>query len=161
MIQKIKGYLQAHPKEYELIRYLIAGVLATLLSMAIFSGFCMLVAPDHTVNGASPDQALIGNILSWVITVLFAFWTNRRLVFLRKGGTAAEILRDLAQFVLSRLVSGLLFEAGLFRLMTDVFHVSNMLTKLVVLVLVTVFNYVVSKFWIFSQKPQEEEKAAS
>ena len=46
MVQKIKGYLQAHEKQYELLRYLIAGGLTTLLSMVIHYGCCFIMAAD-------------------------------------------------------------------------------------------------------------------
>lgn len=152
MLQKIKSFLLDHPKEYELLRYLMAGVLTTLLSMAVFALFCMVVSADHTINGATSQQALIGNVISWIIAVLFAFWINRYMVFQRRGGQPSAIAKELGQFVASRLISGLLFEILLFGLMLDVLHISNIITKLVTLVLVTIFNYIVSKFWVFSKK---------
>ncbi len=150
-MEKLKQYFKTHEKEAELIRYVIAGGLTTLLSFVVFSAFCMAVAPDHTVNGATQVQASIGQVLSWIIAVLFAFFINRRMVFLRQGGDRLTILKELAQFVLSRLFSGVLFELGLFNLLAAL-GVSNVVNKLIVLVLVTVFNYVVSKFWIFAKK---------
>lgn len=155
-MQKIKTFLAAHEREYELIRYVIAGGLTTLLSLAVFSLVCVLAAPNHTVDGATQAQATAANVASWIIAVLFAFWINRRMVFLRTGGTAETILKELSQFVLSRLVSGLLFEIALFNLLA-VLGVGNMANKLVILVLVTVFNYVVSKFWVFSKKPRSPQ----
>lgn len=152
MLQKMLDLLKAHPKKFELIRYILIGGLTTLISIVVFSLFCMAVSPYGTIDSATPNQALAGNILSWIVAVLFAFWGNRRIVFLRKGGSLSEIAKDLWQFVLSRLVSGLIFEILLFRLMTDVLGISNFLTKLVVLVLVTLFNYFISKFWIFAKK---------
>jgi putative flippase GtrA len=162
MIRKIKDYLDSHPKEYELLRYVIAGGLTTLLSLAVFGVFCIAVSVDHTVDGATDLQANIGQILSWIIAVLFAFWINRRMVFQVQGGSRGGIFKELTQFVLSRLVSGVVFELGLFNLLLAV-GLSNTVNKVIVLVFVMVFNYVVSKFWIFAQKkrpaagaPQEE-----
>jgi len=154
---RIIAYLHAHPREYELFRYVIAGGLTTLLSMAVFALFCVAVSANHTVDGATKLQALLGNGLSWVIAVLFAFWINRRMVFRRRGGTASLIMKELAQFVLSRAVSGVVFEIGLFALLAYL-HVDNMMNKVIVLVIVTVFNYMVSKFWIFSKKEQKEHE---
>ena len=151
MIQKIKNWMAAHEKESELIRYLIAGGLTTLLSFFIFSVFCIAVSPDHTINGASQPQADIGQALSWLIAVVFAFWINRRMVFLRQGGDWQVVLKELGSFVLSRLVSGAVLEVGLFHLLGD-WGVNNITNKFIVLVLVTIFNYVVSKFLIFAKK---------
>ena len=151
MMQKIKTYLDAHEKEYELLRYLIAGGLTTLLSFVIFAGYCLMVSPDFTIDGASDHQALIAQGLSWVIAVLFAFWINRRMVFQRRGGGVRLIGKELGQFILSRLISGVVFEMGLFWLLS-LLGVGNTVNKLIILVLVTVFNYIVSKFWIFAKK---------
>ena len=148
MIQRVKKYLDAHPKESELLRYLVAGGLTTLLSFVVFSLFCIAVSPTHTVNGALPAQSTAGNAVSWVIAVLFAFWINRRMVFFRQGGSRADVLKELGQFTLSRIVSFALLEIGLFNLLLT-WGVDNFADKLLVLVFVTVFNYVVSKFWIF------------
>jgi len=153
VVQKVKSFLVAHEREYELLRYLIAGGLTTALSIAVFSAVCIALAPDHTINGATEAQATAANVVSWIIAVLFAFWINRRMVFLRKGGETQIIFKELGQFVLGRLASGAIFEIGLFYLLATL-GVTNDINKLVVLVLVTVFNYVVSKFWIFAKKPQ-------
>ena len=93
MFHKIKEYLEKHPKQYELLRYLIAGGLTTVLSMVISYGMEFLLAarPERTagflrwlidcINAATARQVMIANVVSWVIAVLFAFWINRRMVF--------------------------------------------------------------------------------
>lgn len=160
MVQKIKKYLGTHQKQYELIRYVIAGGLTTLLSMAVFAVFCMAVSPDHTVDGATKGQALWGNVVSWIIAVLFAFWINRRMVFQVRGGERLAILKELGQFALSRLVSFAVFEMGLMALLLNV-RTSNSISKLIVLIFVMVFNYVVSKFWIFAKKQPAAQESTT
>jgi len=155
---RIAAFLHAHPRECELVRYAIAGGLTTLLSLAVSSLFCIIVSADHTVDGATVAQLNIARGLSWVISVLFAFWINRRMVFQRRGGTAGHIIKELGQFALSRAVSGVVFEFGLLNLLAFL-GVGNMMNMIIVLVFVAVFNYVVSKFWIFSKnEPEENER---
>ena len=160
MVQKIKGYLQAHEKQYELLRYLIAGGLTTLLSMVIHYGCCFILAEKapyggglipwvvDSINRANNVQMSIASAVTWVIAVLFAFWINRGMVFHAQG--QGKVLTGLVQFAGSRLVSFLVFEQGLMLLLKAV-GVSNILNRVVVLVFVMVFNYVVSKFWIFKK----------
>jgi len=155
---RIIRFLRAHPRIYELVRYLIAGGLTTLLSLAVSALFCIIVSEDHTVDGATVAQLNVGKGLSWVIAVLFAFWINRRMVFRRRGGAASLIMRELAQFATSRAASGAVFEFGLLNLLA-ILGVGNMMNMIIVLIFVTVFNYLVSKFWIFSKKePKEDER---
>ncbi len=163
MIQKIKNWLESHPKEYELLRYLIAGGLTTLLSMLISYGLCFALADRaplqgnallwviDSINRATKTQVSLANTVSWVVSVLFAFWINRAMVFQVQGGSNASIGTELAQFAGGRLLSFFLFEQGLMLLLKWL-GVSNFINRIVVLVFVMVFNYVVSKFWIFKEK---------
>ena len=163
MIRKIKDYLNSHPKQAELLRYLIAGGLTTVLSMVISYGVCFLLADRppmegnlilwviDSINRATGVQVSIANAVSWVIAVLFAFWINRVMVFQVKGGGAKAVLTELAQFAGGRIVSFLVFEQGLMLLLKAI-GVSNFVNRIVVMVFVMVFNYVISKFWIFKEK---------
>ena len=160
MIQKIKGWLDSHQKEYELLRYLIAGGLTTLLSMLISYGVCFILADRPPMEGnpilwviqcinlATKAQVSIANTLSWIIAVLFAFWINRGMVFRAQGSGSA--LRELCQFAGGRLLSFFLFEQGLM-LVLNALGVSNVINRIAVLIFVVVFNYVISKFWIFKK----------
>ena len=162
MIQKIKNYLETHQKEYELLRYLIAGGLTTVLSMIISYGVCFILADRapmegnvilwviDSINRATKLHVSIANAISWVIAVLFAFWINRVMVFQVKGGGSGQIGKELVQFAGGRLVSFFVFEQGLM-LLLKVIGVSNFVNRIVVLVFVMVFNYVISKFWIFKK----------
>ena len=163
MIQKIKNYLETHEKQYELIRYVFAGGLTTVLSMVVSYGMCFLLADRaplegnfilwviDSINRATGVQVSIANAVSWVIAVLFAFWINRAMVFQVEGGTKASVLKELAQFAGGRIVSFLVFEQGMM-LLLKLIGVSNFVNRIIVLVFVMVFNYVASKFWIFKEK---------
>ena len=90
MMQKIRTFLEKHPKEYELLRYLIAGVLTTLLSMLISYGVEFILAPKNpvegsvlswiakTINLATPGQVMIANAVSWVMAAYSALCFLRR-----------------------------------------------------------------------------------
>jgi len=150
-MQKLKKLLSDPQERLELIRYLVAGVLTTLLSLIISYGFYILLSEDHTINGADTVQVMIGNAVSWVVCVIFAFWINRKMVFQVKGGDLQSKRREFIEFVGARAASWALFEEGVAALI-NLMGVSNDINRLVVLVLVTVFNYVASKFWIFKSK---------
>lgn len=163
MVKRIKAYLEDHPKQAELLRYLIAGGLTTLLSMVVHYGLCFLMAEKSTfiggnliawvvdaINRATPVQLTIASAVSWVVSVLFAFWINRWMVFRPGKASPVQILTELAQFAGSRVVSFLLFEQGLMHLL-KLAGITNVANRVVVLVFVVVFNYVASKFWVFKK----------
>ncbi len=172
LIKKIKAYLGEHPKQDELLRYLIAGGLTTVLSMVIHYGLCFLMAEKDpfiggnliawvtdTINRATPVQLTIASAVSWVISVLFAFWINRWMVFRPGKAAAGQLLTELAQFAGSRVISFLLFEQGLMHLL-KLMGITNVVNRVLVLVFVVVFNYVASKFWVFKKPGGDSETQA-
>lgn len=168
MIRKFKEYMDTHPKQAELLRYLVAGGLTTLLSMVIHYGLCFLMADKEpltgnliawvadTINKATPAQMSVASAVSWVISVLFAFWINRVMVFQVEKASAGKVATELLQFAGSRIVSFLVFEQGMMLLLKAI-GISNIVNRIIVLVFVMVFNYVASKFWIFKEKKDPAE----
>lgn len=155
-MQKIKKLLGDKEELMELVRYVVAGGLTTVLSILISYGCYMLFSADHTINGADTTQVLISNIISWVVCVVFAFWINRKMVFRVSGEGRSNLLKEFWQFAGARVVSLLVFEEG-FAALLKAMGVTNVWNRLIVLVLVTVFNYVASKFWIFKKLENKAE----
>ena len=63
-------------KYKEIINYLIFGVLATIISLVTYY-VCVytILKPENAV------QLQIANIISWIASVIFAYFTNRKFVF--------------------------------------------------------------------------------
>ena len=104
-MQSLKKLLADKKEMMELVRYVVAGFITTVLSVIISYGVYMLLSSDHTINGASPAQVVAGNTVSWIICVLFAFWINRRMVFRVRGGTRRDVVKELTAFAGARVVS--------------------------------------------------------
>ena len=165
-MKKLKAYLESHPKIYELVRYIIAGGLTTLLSLMISYGMEFLLAEKaqstngliryiaDTINNANNVQCIIANCFSWVISVLFAYWINRGMVF--RAQDQGNWWLGLLEFTGSRLVSFLVFEEGLMLLLKWI-GITNIANRIIVLLFVMVFNYIVSKFWVF-KKDEKKRK---
>ena len=63
-------------KYEEVIRYLIIGVLTTIVSLATYYILTFTVL-DPKVS----IQLQITNVISWIVSVTFAYFTNRKYVF--------------------------------------------------------------------------------
>jgi putative flippase GtrA len=138
----------------EIFSYLFFGFLTTLISILTFGIF----------NAALGEKLyLISNIFSWVISVAFAFVTNKIYVF-RSLEWNVKILRtELLGFVGARIFSLVLEEAGLFLLMdiikfnsfeTRVLSFSitgGFISKIIMQIVVVITNYFFSKFIIFKK----------
>ena len=135
--------LQLYKKNKAIIHYLIAGGLTTVVSLAVYYG-CVLtfLDPDHAVS----LQA--ANILSWIAAVTFAYFTNRKYVF---ESTNQNKFKEAAAFYGSRIAT-LLMDMGCMFLMVTLWGINDKIAKLAVQVIVTVGNYVLSKFFVFRKR---------
>lgn len=129
-------------KKYEEgINYLIWGFIAFLLNVVLF----------YLLVNVCYMQELIANVISWVICVIFAYFTNRVFVFKSQNKDAQSVGKEFMQFVGAR-VGTLLLEEAVILIGITLLHGNNMIVKLIGQVLVIVSNYVLSKLWIFKEK---------
>lgn len=124
----------------EIVNYLIVGGLTTVVSLGVYYG-CVLTILDPEVA----VQLQAANIISWIAAVTFAYFTNRKFVFESKNENK---LKEAAAFYGSR-VTTLLMDMGCMFLMVTLFGWNDKIAKLIVQVIVTVANYVLSKFIVF------------
>ena len=132
-----------YQKYKELINYLIVGGLTTVVSLGVYYG-CVLTF----LNPEVPVQLQAANVLSWIAAVTFAYFTNRKYVFESKNENR---LQEAAAFYGSR-VTTLLLDMFCMFLMVTLIGWNDKVAKLVVQVLVTVANYILSKFLVFRKK---------
>lgn len=97
-------------------------------------------------GGTGAAQA--ANVLSWIAAVTFAYFTNRKYVFESKN---EKRLQEAAAFYGSR-VTTLLLDMFCMFLMVTLMGWNDKVAKLIVQVLVTVANYILSKFLVFRKK---------
>ena len=127
----------------EIVRYLIVGILTTVVSLGTYYG-CVFTF----LNPENALQLQLANVLSWIIAVTFAYVTSRIYVFQSKQ---ENILREMAAFYSSRLLT-LFMDMAIMFIMVTLCRVNDKLAKLVVQVVVTVANYVFSKILVFRRE---------
>jgi putative flippase GtrA len=134
----------------EIIRYLIIGGLTTVVSLAVYY-LCVFTFLDPE----NAFQLAMANVISWLAAVTFAYFTNRWFVFRSKN---EHVVREAAAFYVSR-ISTLLIDIGLMFLGVNVLHWNDKVMKLVVQVVVTIGNYIISKFFVFKGKKEQQEES--
>ncbi|NLD30101.1 MAG: GtrA family protein, partial [Clostridiales bacterium] len=85
-------------KHKEIINYLLFGGLTTVVSWGTYSLFVKAIGMSVGV----------GNVLSWICAVLFAFVTNKLFVFESKTWQPATALREFVSFIGARLATGVI-----------------------------------------------------
>ena len=114
-----------YKKYKEVLLYLFFGVLTTVVSIGSYAFF----------NVALGINELIANVISWVLAVLFAFFTNRIWVFAAPTKTVEELTLVIEEIFLLVFITML--------------HFNSMLIKFIAQVVVIILNYVISKLLVF------------
>ncbi len=122
----------------ELILYLIFGILTTLVNILSFTIFNTWLDYDYR----------IATTIAWLISVLFAYFTNKLYVFNSKQTDRKTIVRELTSFFGFRFISYFL-DLFTMILLVEVFFVHDLIAKIVTNIMVVVFNYAASKLFIF------------
>ena len=126
---------------YDLIMYLVFGVMTTAVNYLVY-------LPCFNMLGLS---ASVSNMISWVVSVAFAFLTNKPFVFRSHDWSAKVVWPELVKFVGCRVGSGVMETVILF-VTVDTLRWNGNIWKLVTSVLVVVVNYVGSKLLVFRNK---------
>ena len=139
MIQKMKLLINKYKNvSAEAMRYIVIGALTTLVNFSLFALMTRALNIDVTVS----------NITSIAVSILFAFVTNKLIVFRHKSSTRTELLSEFLKFVGARLFT-MALEVGFVLLAVDVLKQDELLGKLAAQVLVIIGNYFISKFLVF------------
>lgn len=128
-------------KYKELIKYLIIGVLTTAVNYVIFAISVKLLHIDMHIS----------NIIAWIISVIFAYFTNKLFVFESKSFKIDVLVKEIISFGAARVLSLLLEELILF-VFVNKMQMDEMIIKLIANVIVIIINYILSKFIIFRNK---------
>lgn len=132
----------------ETVSYLIFGILTTIINIVVFGISEDFLKPFMSDTAA----ALTANIIAWVLSVAFAFITNKLFVFESKNMSFKIIIKELYSFVIARLLSLAFDEAFM---MVAIKFMDSMLAKIISNVFVVIINYVLSKFFIFKNRNKQ------
>lgn len=147
MQEKSSALRELFNKHREVIMYLIFGGLTTLISWLVYS-LCVELL-EMSLYAA--------NVASWIISVSFAFITNKLWVFESRERKAAVVAREALTFVGGRVATGAIevfLQPQLVKMGLDqtLFGVWGLPAKIIVSVIIVILNYVISKFISFRSK---------
>lgn len=136
----MEKFKELYIKYKEIILYVIFGGLTTVINYAIYALMVLLKIDIYT-----------SNITAWIGAVLFAYLTNRKMVFNSEAKGKKSVIIEILSFYGSRVFS-LAVETGLLFVCVSLMGMNEWITKLVLQVVVIVLNYIFSKFIVFRKK---------
>lgn len=118
----------------ETIRYLFYGVVVTGINF-LFYNILLYIGLDYRV----------ANISSMLVAKAAAFFCNKYLVF-RKNNSLER--NEIFRFIFARVLSGFVDFFGLIIIVSGL-HFDEVYGKVFMLIVVTIMNYVLGKYFVF------------
>lgn len=134
----MKKVVDFYKKNKQVILYIFFGACTTVINGVCYEG---LYKCTNIGNMTS-------TIIAWLIAVLFAFVTNKEYVFNAKRRCFKRRFNQFALFFLCRVFTGI-FDVIIMVLAVDFLKLNSLLWKFISNIIITVINYVLSKFIIF------------
>lgn len=122
-------------KYKEILLYLLFGVLTTVVNIMAYYVLVRFFRINY----------IISNIMAWILSVLFAYITNRWYVFESKNN---NFFYEMISFFSARLVTGLM-DIILMWVLVDNNILDDFIAKIIVNVIVIILNYIFSKLFVF------------
>lgn len=138
--------INLYKKYKEIINYLIFGVLTTLVNLIV--KYLLLFT---ILKADNPVELQIAIIISWTLAVIFAYFTNRSIVFESKNKNK---IKEFVNFIIARISTLLLEMLIMWFFVTFLKLDSNLwvvIFTLIAQVAVVVGNYVLSKLFVFKK----------
>ncbi|NRD14315.1 GtrA family protein [Pediococcus acidilactici] len=134
-------------KYKQVILYLFFGGLTTIINILSFE----ILLTNFNL------YYQLCNVIAWIISVTFAYFTNKVWVFESNYTTRASFFFEFVKFYFFRLLS-LGFELIIVHVGIKVLHMDPLLVKLIDNVFIVLINYIFSRVFIFLKIPKEYKK---
>lgn len=125
-------------KNEEIWNYLIVGGLTTVVSIGSYSIFIKTCSLNY----------ILSNILSWILALIFAYFTNRWFVFRSNN---KDMVNEFIKFSGSRVIT-LVVETVTLMVLIDLIMFDELWSKVIGQIIVVVLNYIISKLLVFKEK---------
>lgn len=120
----------------ELLLYGIVGVMTTVINIVIY--FLL----DNVIG------YMAANMVAWFLAVIFAYATNKTIVFNNWDWRRRTVNQEFRGFIGSRIITGVLDMAMLWT-MVDILTMENTIAKIIDSIVVIILNYILSKYFVF------------
>lgn len=128
----------------QFIKFGIVGISNTLISYGLNVLILLVLRPFQV-----PWDFVLGNIVSFLLSVLWSFYWNNRFVFTVKDRESRKLGRALIKSYISYGFTGIILNNFLSWLWISVFGISKYIAPLINLLISVPVNFIMNKFWAF------------
>ena len=124
----------------DVMLYIVFGVLTTLVNLITFS----------ILNGLLKIDGNIANLIAIPLSIIFAYFTNRKWVFHTDAKGFNENFNEFCKFIAGRAVTMFIEFFGCMLLFKT--SIPEFISKLGINVIIIILNFFMSKFFAFKKK---------
>jgi putative flippase GtrA len=117
----------------QFLKFCVVGLSNTVISLAVY--YIILYFGAHYV---------IASILSFIISVLNAYYWNYKYVFNTKSDILKSLIKTYTSYGFSYVLS-----TTLLIILVEYYNISELLAPILVLVITVPLNFILNKFWAF------------
>ncbi|MDR7078843.1 putative flippase GtrA [Neobacillus niacini] len=122
----------------EVVNYLVFGVLTTLINIVSYGILSKIFNMDFK----------LATTIAWILSVIFAFITNKIYVFNSKNLNVLLITKEFISFIFFRLLSYIV-DIGMMIILVEWMKMDDLVSKILVNVIVVIVNYFASRYFVF------------
>lgn len=127
----------------QIINYIIFSFITTIFNIFIYEILKIITIFRENLT--------LNNLITTILTVIFAFITNKLFVFKDKENNIEQTSKQFTLFIIFRIIIYILIELLLFTFMIKQLNVSDNFVKVITQILVVYIIYLFSKKYVFSK----------
>ena len=133
----------------QFIKFGIVGVSNTLISYILYVAVLLLLKQASILQNVN---YLVAQFVAFVLSVLWSFYWNNRMVFVLEENQTRNIWKALLKTYISYSFTGIFLNSALLVLWVQVFHISEFIAPIINLLVSVPLNFIINKFWAFRAK---------
>lgn len=140
--EKYESFLQ-------FIKFGIVGLSNTAISYIIY---IISLFSFKKIQIFSNVDYIISSVIAFILSVLWSFYWNSRMVFKLKEGEKRSVWKALLKTYVSYSFTGLFLNNILLLLWVQICHVSEWIAPIINLIVSVPINFLINKFWAFRKE---------
>lgn len=138
-----------HESLMQFVKFGIVGVSNTVISYLLYT--FTLIGLRAAKLFAGYDY-LIATVVAFVLSVLWSFYWNNKMVFVMEEGQSRNLWKALIKTYISYSFTGLFLNSVLMVLWVQIFHISEFIAPIINLLVSVPVNFIINKFWAFKSE---------
>ncbi len=140
-----------HKSLMQFVKFGIVGVSNTVISYLLYTVALLAMRKVDIFSGA---DYVIAQVIAFVLSVLWSFYWNNKMVFVMEDGQTRNLWKALIKTYVSYSFTGLFLNSVLIVLWVRVFHISEFIAPIINLLISVPVNFIINKFWAFKTENQ-------